>query len=129
MTADVLCLVADRNMAAAVSNLLSRPESLGIPTIEYQLETHPRRDPGCFNEAAEFLRGQQSEAEHALVILDRDGAAAPGNSGPELEALLAKASGPTIAASHPIPRQRWSGLSGRCGCRGRRPSMASWRRK
>ena len=88
MTADLLCLVADRNMSAAVAGLLSRPESLGIPTIEYRLETHPRHDPGCFYEGAEYLRAQQSEAAHALVILDHEWAGVPAHSGPELEDLL-----------------------------------------
>ena len=88
MTADLLCLVADRDMSATISGLLSRPESLGIPNIDCRLETHPRRDPGCFLEGAEFLRGQQSEAAHALVILDHDWDGAPANSGPELEELL-----------------------------------------
>ena len=88
MTADLLCLVADRNMSAAVAGLLSRFESLGIPSIDYRLQTHPRHDPGCFHEGAEYLRAQQSEAAHALVILDHDWAGAPANSGPELEELL-----------------------------------------
>lgn len=88
MTADLLCLVADRNMSATVSGLLSRPQSLGIATIEYRLETHPRRDPGCFHEGAEFLGGQRSEAAHALVVLDHAWGGVPTNSGPELEVLL-----------------------------------------
>ena len=88
MTADLLCLVADRNMAAAVSGLLSRPESLGTMTIEYRLETHPRRDPGCFHEGAEFLRGQHPDAAHALVVLDHAWVGVPTDSAAELEALL-----------------------------------------
>lgn len=88
MTADLLCLVADRNMSAAISGLLSRPESLGIQTIEYELETHPRRDPGCFYEGAELLVSQRSEAEHALVVLDHAWDGAPADSGHQLEALL-----------------------------------------
>ena len=88
MTANLLCLVADKNMSAAISGLLSRPESLGIQTIEYRLETHPRRDPGCFHEGAEFLWSQRSEAEHALVVLDHAWAGVPASSGHELEVML-----------------------------------------
>ena len=88
MTADLLCLVADRNMSAAVAGLLSRPESLGIPSIAHRLQTHPRHDPGCFHEGADFLRAQQSEAAHALIILDHDWDGAPADSGLELEDLL-----------------------------------------
>ncbi len=88
MTADLLCLVADRNMSAAISGLLLRSESLGIPNIDYRLETHPRHDPGCFHEGAEYLRAQQSEAAHAMVILDHGWVGAPADSGLELEELL-----------------------------------------
>ena len=88
MTADLLCLVADRNMSSAISGLLSRPESLGIQNIEYRLETHPRRDPGCFYEGAEFLGSQRSEAKHAIVVLDHAWSGVPADSGHELEALL-----------------------------------------
>ena len=75
-------------MAAAISGLFSRPESLGIRAIEFRLETHPRRDPGCFHEGAEFLRGQHSEAEHAIVVLDHDWAGVPADSASLLETLL-----------------------------------------
>lgn len=88
MTVDLLCLVADKNMAAAISGLLSRPESLGIRAIECRVERHPRHDPGCFHEGAEFLRGRHAEAEHALVVLDHAWAGVPADSGHELEALL-----------------------------------------
>lgn len=88
MTVDLLCLVADKNMEAAIRELLSRPESLGIRAIECRLETHPRRDPGCFREGAEFLRGRHSEAERAMVVLDHAWAGVPADSGHELEALL-----------------------------------------
>ena len=88
MKVDLLCLVADKNMAAAISGLLSRPESLGTRAIKCRVETHPRRDPGCFHEGAEFLRGRHSEAEHAIVVLDHAWAGVPADSGHELEALL-----------------------------------------
>lgn len=88
MTVDLLCLVADKNMQAAISGLLARPESLGIRAIECRLETHPRRDPGCFHEGAEFLRGQRWEAEHAMVVLDHAWAGVPADSASSLEDLL-----------------------------------------
>ena len=41
MTADLLCLVADKNMEAAVSGLLSRPRALGIRPIARELMVPP----------------------------------------------------------------------------------------
>jgi hypothetical protein len=34
---------------------------------------HPRRDPGCFNEAPALLQTYQTRAHRALVVLDREG--------------------------------------------------------
>jgi len=70
MTVDLLCLVADKNMEAAVSGLLSRPKALGIRPIAPELIVHPEHDPGCFHDGVEFLRGLRSRAERALVMLD-----------------------------------------------------------
>ena len=68
---DLVCLVADKNMEAAISGLLERPAALGIRPIATEILVHPRRDPGCFHQAPELLNGYRASAEHALVILDR----------------------------------------------------------
>ena len=88
MTADLLCLVADKNMEAAVSGLLSRPRALGIRPIARELMVHPERDPGCFHNGVEFLRGLRSRAEHALVLLDLAWQGVPAESASELEGQL-----------------------------------------
>ena len=88
MTVDLLCLVADKNMEAAVSGLLSRPRALGIRPIAPELLIHPEHDPGCFHDGVEFLRGLRARAEHALILLDLAWQGAPAESASELEGQL-----------------------------------------
>ena len=85
MTLDLLCLVADKNMEAAVNGLLSKPKRLGIGNIEHRSLIHPEHDPGCFLRGPELLRNLRSEAARALVLLDRTWDGAPSGSGTELE--------------------------------------------
>jgi hypothetical protein len=70
---DLVVLVADKNLEAVVSGLLGRPRSFAIKPIEYDLFVHPRRDPGCLNEASEFLRSFSEAYRHALVLFDHQG--------------------------------------------------------
>jgi hypothetical protein len=70
---DLVTLVADMNAEHTVKGLLSRTQSLGIRPMTYDLFVHPRRDPGCLNEAHDFLRPLARGYNHALVIFDREG--------------------------------------------------------
>ena len=85
---DLFCLVADKSMAAAVSELLDRPESLGIRPITRQVVAHDRRDPGCFHYPRDFLDGYRARAAQALVILDYQWDGVPAESAAEVEELL-----------------------------------------
>jgi hypothetical protein len=85
---DLFCLVADKSIGAAVSELLDRPESLGVRPITREILVHDRQDPGCFHYAADFLRGYRSRSEHALVILDHAWDGVPAETGAEVEQLL-----------------------------------------
>ncbi len=67
---DLLLLVPDRNMEAVFRELLARNHSLGIRPIGFDVHVHPQRDPGCYNEGAEWLRAQQHAYEYLLVCLD-----------------------------------------------------------
>lgn len=44
---DLVCLVADNSMQAAVSELLDRPHALGIRSITKEIPVHQERDSGC----------------------------------------------------------------------------------
>lgn len=70
---DLVILVADGNMEHALRGLLQRPQALGIHPIEADIFVHPRRDPGCLNEAHDFLRPFAHSYRHALVLFDHDG--------------------------------------------------------
>jgi hypothetical protein len=85
---DLVCLVADKNMEAALGGLLGRPEALGIRPLQHDLPVHPRRDPGCFHGAAELLETFRGSHRHALVLLDRAWQGAPHETADALEAAL-----------------------------------------
>lgn len=85
---DLLCLVADGNMKAAVTALLARPKALGIRPVEVEVIVHPRRDPGWFYDSDGLLRGAREEARHAIVLLDQAWDGAPEGGAEEAEALL-----------------------------------------
>lgn len=73
MPKDLVVLVADKDTEYAVKGLLSRPAALGIRPIEADIFPHWRRDPGCANEAHDFLRPLLHLYGHALVMFDRIG--------------------------------------------------------
>ena len=85
---DLVCLVADKQMKAAVSTLLDRHNELGIRLITKAVLQHPHHDPGCYHNPTEILRGYRQRAEHALIILDLDWDGVPAASGAELESLI-----------------------------------------
>ncbi len=70
---DVVVLAADKDMEQALKGLLSRPQALGIRLPSFDLFAHPRHDPGCLNEAHNFLRSFIQSYNHALVVFDHQG--------------------------------------------------------
>ena len=88
MTRDLLCLVADRNMQSAISELLARPRSLGIRPITYRIERHPERDPGCFHRGAQYLANLRAGETHGLVLLDYEWSGVPAPNRSALESML-----------------------------------------
>ena len=78
-TGGLIVLAADRDIEETLTELFARPEALGVVPFEYEIRRHPRRDPGCRIDAAEFLRPFSHRFDHALVVFDRHGC---GDSGP-----------------------------------------------
>lgn len=70
---DLVALVADKNMEYAIKGLLERPQDLVIRPIAWDVFVHPHRDPGCLNEAHDFLRPLAREYEYAMVLFDYQG--------------------------------------------------------
>ena len=87
---DLVCVVADKQMEAAISGLLDRPSALGIRRIEKKILQHPGHDPGCYANPTDILRGYRQSAEHALIILDHAWDGVPSQSGTDLEARIAE---------------------------------------
>lgn len=70
---DVVVLVPDKNTEYTVRGLLDRHQSLRIRPLSRDVFVHPHRDPGCLNEAHDFLRPFAAEYHHALVMFDHEG--------------------------------------------------------
>jgi hypothetical protein len=85
---DLIMLVPDKNIEAAVRGLLSRHQSLGIRQVDHKIYPHPARDPGCFGQGHEFLRSFTRLFSHALILFDRDGCGREDCSREELETLV-----------------------------------------
>jgi hypothetical protein len=75
MQKDLVVLAADKNTDSGLRGILARPDSLGIRPIQATTDmfVHPRRDPGCLNEAHDFLRPLLRDYRYALVVFDRVG--------------------------------------------------------
>jgi hypothetical protein len=84
--ADLVVLVADASMKAAIEGLLSRPADLGILQFSHQVIVHPNRDPGCRLQGHELLRTMQRTFRFALLMFDLDGSGAVGLDRAEVEA-------------------------------------------
>lgn len=82
---DLIVLVADQDMKAALEALLARSESLGIRPIQFEVRPHPRHDAGCRTQSAEFLRPFINKFAHALVLFDHEGSGAEQTAVSELE--------------------------------------------
>ena len=87
---DLVVLAADKNIEYALKGLLSRPHALGIRPVSYDSFVHPRRDPGCLNEAHDFMRPLAGEYEHGLVMFDHQGC---GREQEHVEALTREVKG------------------------------------
>ena len=85
---DLVCLVADNSMQAAVSELLDRPHALGIRSITKEIPVHQERDSGCCYAPMKVLRAYRGSAKHALIILDHDWDGVPETTGAELESFI-----------------------------------------
>jgi hypothetical protein len=70
---DLIVLVANADMEAAVRGLLSRPSALGIRPISFDVKRHVQRDAGCRSGAHDFLRLWLHAFQYAVVLFDYEG--------------------------------------------------------
>lgn len=86
---DLVILVSGADEREVLDELLSaRRPSLRIRPIRFRIVKHPRRDPGCFQEAPQLLQPFQAQATHALVILDHEGSGQENRAADEVVADL-----------------------------------------
>lgn len=85
---DLVCLVADKNMEAAITAILNRSGSFRVRSFVFEVVVHPHRDPGCFFQSFEILAGYRGSARNALVVLDLKWPGSPAASGEALSEML-----------------------------------------
>lgn len=82
---DLVVLVADSNQEFAIRGLLSRPQSLRIVDISYDIFRHPQHDPGCLCFGHDFLRILHGRYRYSLIVFDRVGCGKESSTREELE--------------------------------------------
>jgi hypothetical protein len=87
---DLVILVPDKNLEAAVKGILTRPSSLGIRQLDLQVLIHPGRDSGCLKQGHDLLRPFSNRYARGLILLDREGCGREKESREELEISVEK---------------------------------------
>jgi hypothetical protein len=90
---DLIVLVADRNMEAAISGMLRRHASLGIRPVNPDIRRHPEKDCGCRTGGIEFLSPFFNQYEHALLMFDFEGCGVEAKTAQEIENEMEEALG------------------------------------
>jgi hypothetical protein len=70
---DLVLLVPDKNTEHAVRGALSRPDALGIRSIDFDVLVDQGRDGGVRRRGAQVLGVQRLRFAHALLLLDYEG--------------------------------------------------------
>jgi hypothetical protein len=134
---DLLVLVADRNMEAAVAGLLGRPEALGIRSLQVDIRRHPQKDSGCCLAGVKFLQAFASQYLHGLLMFDHAGSSRESESPDAIEADLARQLGKTpwdqraavIVVAPELEAWVWSDsphVETELGWIGRQPNLREW---
>lgn len=71
---DLIVLVPDLDIENVLRGLFSRVSLVcGLREFSFEILRHINRDPGCYNESADFLRPFTSQYAFAMVVFDREG--------------------------------------------------------
>jgi hypothetical protein len=130
----VLC--ADKKIEATIGALLQRAGSLKIRPVEFEIKVHPQRDPGCYHQAAAFLRPLRASFEHALVVFDKAWEGAPSQDAAELTGRVQEAlaadwgdAGDVVVIDPELEVWVWSDsphVETILGWKGRKPALREW---
>lgn len=137
---DLIVLVPGRNEKATLEGILSRPVALRVSPLQYSIDTHPGRDPGCRMRAADHLMSAVDLYRHAIVLFDLEGSGAEDTPAVELEMAveqkLSQAGWQDRAACIVIDPELeiwlWSDsphVDASLGWQGRPPGLREWLRK
>jgi hypothetical protein len=85
---DLVIVVADKNMEAAMRGILSRNHSLGIREVSYKILPHMHRDSGCRLGGHSLLKSFITRCTYAIVMFDREGCGRENLMREELETLV-----------------------------------------
>jgi hypothetical protein len=111
---DLVVLVADKNMEAAVKTLIEkRHKSLGIRQVQPDVFVHPDRDAGVFLKAHIFLKTHCNEYRYALVMFDHEGSGQENRPAQQVEQEVKQ-------------RLEQSGWQGRCEVIALEPELEAW---
>ncbi len=70
---DLFVLVADKSMEFAVRGILSRPHSLSMRAVSFDIAVHPNRDGGVRNTGAQMLALKESVYRYGMLMMDFEG--------------------------------------------------------
>lgn len=82
---DLIILVADADMKAALTALIHRQQQRTQRTIKFDIYSHPNRDNGVYSQSREFLLSFAPQYRFALIVFDRHGCGADIQSRKEIE--------------------------------------------
>jgi len=111
----LVVVAADKNIEAAVSALLEfRRPALGVPEFFFEIVVHPRRDPGCYREGADFLKGLIRGSDcRGLLIFDQAWQGNPHATAVDTEAAI-------------LDKYRHLGIDDRAGVVVIEPEIEAW---
>lgn len=75
---DLIVLVADGQQKRTLETLLAkRTQSLSIREIEFEVFSHPQKDPGVYKQAHLFLAPYHTQYQYSIIVLDSAWEGAP----------------------------------------------------
>ena len=134
---DLVVLAADKDQQHALLGLFSRPQSLGMRSIEFDIFVHPEHDPACRRVGVKFLANFSRQYDHALLLFDHDGCGRETTDAAELQRQLNQELsestwGNRARAIILVPElESWVWIDSPhldrvAGWRGRKPSLRTW---
>lgn len=87
---DLFVLTADVDAQALMKQVLSRPQALGIRTVDFEVDRHPGRDPGMVKHGPELIRlhSLKEKFQYVLLVWDHIGSGMENHPIQEVESSM-----------------------------------------